>query len=440
MAREVVGDFEADRLAQQLAFANALRDQGLQGNGGQGMHGRVYMVGNQLGNIAKMLGGAYMANQAQQGQQELEQKRDAELQQFLAARPKAYAETPTPELNDQGAPVMAQTPKPFQQQIQENADWQAGGMALHHPLARAMAVHGLQNATELPMKLAEMELRQKEIAQQKEADRFFKEQMQRDLFAQQNSRDQFRADHPTPQFAVVQEVRPDGTIGPRVISKAQVGPTDVISPETAGERSARDKATKAYDEKQQAISKFDDVVTPLIGNLNELFPKGKINPDLDAYVGKYNTKVPDVLLSDPTLTAGKKFESLRSQQLVQNLSDARKFVGQSFGSITEREWDKFQNLMGNMERGNTREGLESTATQINDWLVRHRASLEKLAKEATPPPARPSALPGATGRGNVDLPNPAPSGAARISSDADYDNLPSGSRFIGPDGIERRKP
>jgi len=33
-----------------------------------------------------------------------------------------------------------------------------------------------------------------------------------------------------------------------------------------------------------------------------------------------------------------------------------------------------------------------------------------------------------------------PTGPAKISSDAEYDALPSGTEFVGPDGINRRKP
>jgi len=55
------------RIAARRRLAEQLVQQGLQGNGGQGYHGgRVYMVGNQLGNIAKTIGGAYMQSQAEQ--------------------------------------------------------------------------------------------------------------------------------------------------------------------------------------------------------------------------------------------------------------------------------------------------------------------------------------------------------------------------------------
>jgi len=35
---------------------------------------------------------------------------------------------------------------------------------------------------------------------------------------------------------------------------------------------------------------------------------------------------------------------------------------------------------------------------------------------------------------------PSTGGLARVASDADYNSLPSGTTFIGPDGVTRRKP
>jgi len=280
MAREVVGDFEADRLAQQLAFANALRDQGLQGNGGQGYHGgRVYMVGNQLGNIAKMLGGAYMANQAQQGQQVLGEQRDAELQQFLAARPKAFTQTnlegPT-ETGEALAPV--QTPKPYTQQMQEYGDWAAGGLALHHPLARSLGAHGAQVMGEAPLKLAQMEMQQKEMAQQKELARQQQEAMIRlrgDL-ALQNK--QWGYEHPNVNApgTVMPVVREDGTIEYQQISKIPGGanaPTGLTPPETPDQRKAREGAESSA----RAASEGKEIIAGMKGSLENLDKMGALS-------------------------------------------------------------------------------------------------------------------------------------------------------------------
>ncbi len=66
-------DAEAEALKRQMAFANALRDKGMQGNTGSGYQsGRVYIVGNPLGNIASSIGGAILANRAEEGQRGLE--------------------------------------------------------------------------------------------------------------------------------------------------------------------------------------------------------------------------------------------------------------------------------------------------------------------------------------------------------------------------------
>jgi hypothetical protein len=212
-----------------------------------------------------------------------------------------------------------------------------------------------------------------------------------------------------------------------------MGDTGLVSPETPAQIAERERATKVATERKEAVGKFDQSMAPIIANLNELFPKGKITPELDAYIGKYNVKVPDYAMTDATLTAGKKFESLRSQQLIQNLADAKKAVGQSFGSITEKEWDKFQNLLGNLERGNTTQGLEHTVKQIYAWMDRHRSSLEKMSQQApaAPEKPKPSALPRSTG--GFPQMNPPGSNGSLTRADIlrdEYNNLnPNSSNY-----------
>lgn len=83
-------DADVERVKEQLATAAALRKQGMEGNGGAGYHGgRVFAVGNRLGDIAQMVAGQLLGNQAREQQAGIEQRQAQERQDWLGQMPQA---------------------------------------------------------------------------------------------------------------------------------------------------------------------------------------------------------------------------------------------------------------------------------------------------------------------------------------------------------------
>jgi len=83
-----VFDTEIERVKEQLAQAEALRKVGLQGNAGSGYQGgRVFVVGNPLGNIASGLAGALLGDKARTHQGELEQQQQTARDEWLGQMP-----------------------------------------------------------------------------------------------------------------------------------------------------------------------------------------------------------------------------------------------------------------------------------------------------------------------------------------------------------------
>ena len=81
-------DTEVERVKEQLAQAEALRKMGMEGNTGSGYQGgRVFVVGNPLGNIASGLAGAFLGDRARTRQGELEQQQTTARDEFLAQMP-----------------------------------------------------------------------------------------------------------------------------------------------------------------------------------------------------------------------------------------------------------------------------------------------------------------------------------------------------------------
>ena len=81
-------DTEVERVKEQLAQADALRKMGLEGNTGSGYQGgRVFVVGNPLGNIASGLAGAFLGDRARTRQGELEQQQTTARDEWLGQMP-----------------------------------------------------------------------------------------------------------------------------------------------------------------------------------------------------------------------------------------------------------------------------------------------------------------------------------------------------------------
>jgi hypothetical protein len=89
MSATLIPNADDQRIAEQLALAKSLREQGMSGTGGSGMAGQVYMVGNQYGNLAKMLGGAAADYMGGQNRDQLQATRDQQKQEWLGQMPSA---------------------------------------------------------------------------------------------------------------------------------------------------------------------------------------------------------------------------------------------------------------------------------------------------------------------------------------------------------------
>jgi hypothetical protein len=149
-------DPESERIAEQMAYANALRKKGMEMDTGARMVGPVFTVGNALGPVAQMLGGQYLASKTRDEQTALAGARQAQRDQFLQQMPQATHQTPTPELNDQGAPVMAETPRDAREYARDMENWTT--RAMNVPGMEGIGAYGLQQKILAPEKQADREL------------------------------------------------------------------------------------------------------------------------------------------------------------------------------------------------------------------------------------------------------------------------------------------
>lgn len=280
MTATLIPNPDDQRITEQLALANAMRERGMAGKGGQGMAGNVYMVGNQWGNLAQTLGGAYLGNKATNERQALNDTRNKQYADAMAAMPSAteQREAWTPEQMAAGptqeAPTMQALPKSARQLQQENTQWIAGLPNI--PQFAGVKQFGLQQALTAPEKQAAQEaaLDERKEARLDKANEAFRLQAQReeDNLRRDRERAQDRADNmrlaaslrpaPAPrnqQFLQTDQgifaVGPGGDLTPAQFGDKQLTKT----PAAAGDRvSAAEK--KAVTEAKIGIASIDDAI------------------------------------------------------------------------------------------------------------------------------------------------------------------------------------
>jgi len=104
------------------------------------------------------------------------------------------------------------------------------------------------------------------------------------------------------------------------------------------------------------------------------------------------------------------------------VSEAAQILGR--GTLTVNSMEEARRVVNGWK---TSEATKAGLAQLKrEAATTVKASSEEVAKSARTPKGQPGAT--------------SDQGPVKISSDADYANLPSGAEFIAPDGSHRRKP
>ncbi len=145
---------------------------------------------------------------------------------------------------------------------------------------------------------------------------------------------------------------------------------------------AREKAEEAQRVKQNAVNASLGALAPIETSLaGLLLPPDKtgkraIRPELEAYTGNIDQYMPDFALKQGTVDAGKKLNALKDQITMINLAAAKAAVGQSFGSMQVKEWDKFVNTLSSLDRAQGKEQLAESLQYIDNYVRNHKAELQ----------------------------------------------------------------
>ena len=200
MTAQLIPNLDDQRIAEQLALAKQLREQGMTGTGNSGMAGQVYMVGNQYGNLAKSLGGAFAQYMGNQNRQALDAQRQQQYSDYMKQLPSATTTQHYDPVNNPGTGPLAdgmEVAKPTRQFQQERNDWALNapdipqfGALRQAGMAQALATPERQAAAEEAAANRKVQLQLTAEARAEEAERmrqWREEQAARDAAARQDN-------------------------------------------------------------------------------------------------------------------------------------------------------------------------------------------------------------------------------------------------------------
>jgi len=165
----------------------------------------------------------------------------------------------------------------------------------------------------------------------------------------------------------------------------------------------------------------------LIDSVNELLNA----PGLDKTLG-VEGMFPNWPGSDAANAAAKK-KTLDSQvafTVLQALRDASK-TGGAVGQVSDKEEEMMKNNLAALDNAQSPEEYRAQLKKILDFATQSKQRMADAFKNQYG-----VSLPGFA----ADTAKDSPGGVAQVSNKAQYDALPSGSYFVGPDGKNYRKP
>ena len=199
----------------------------------------------------------------------------------------------------------------------------------------------------------------------------------------------------------------------------------MIDQATYDQAMAANPGGKLANAKQEAatnaITHLDNVESNLLKLLD---PKTKklTGPATSLFGSKMNQYRGSMTLGQDSVDAMTSLDALKDQVMLSNLQEAKARVGQSFGSMQLKEWDKFTNQLRSLNRAMSEESAAANMADILKFIRDKKDVMRVALGEGVSAPKQPTAP-------------PVPKTAVPASKfNARWATLKSGQSLTGPDG------
>ena len=189
------------------------------------------------------------------------------------------------------------------------------------------------------------------------------------------------------------------------INEDQRGMAIAATPGGKNQQKLTDAQMKSRETLEKSLAKID---TDLAAIDKLIDPSGKSSEDLRSYAGPIDIQLP--VLFQGASRGKSALEPLRARETMQNLADAKKTAGQSFGAMSVKEWPRFENMDQFLDPGLNDVTLGQNLNKFRADLLKSReiltSNLSKFdeggaAPTAAAAPAAPAAAQGAPQIGAV---------------------------------------
>ena len=199
----------------------------------------------------------------------------------------------------------------------------------------------------------------------------------------------------------------------------------MIDQATYDQAMAANPGGKLANAKQEAatnaITHLDNVESNLLKLLDS--KTGKLTgPATSLFGSKMNQYRRSMTLGQDSVDAMTSLDALKDQVMLSNLQEAKARVGQSFGSMQLKEWDKFTNQLRSLNRAMSEESAAANMADILKFIRDKKDVMRVALGEGVSAPKQPTAP-------------PVPKTAVPASEfNARWATLKSGQSLTGPDG------
>lgn len=137
------------------------------------------------------------------------------------------------------------------------------------------------------------------------------------------------------------------------------------------------KQAVEMEKKAKSASIATDSINNLLVKVDALIDEqGNPRPGFNDAFGQWDAKYPNFMKFDKTSKAYKTLEALSAQETMSNLAKAKEEVGQSFGSMQVKEWDRFTNLARSLDPDLPQDALRQNLIDLRNEALKRKEELQ----------------------------------------------------------------
>ena len=147
--------------------------------------------------------------------------------------------------------------------------------------------------------------------------------------------------------------------------------------QTAASEKIQAKQEAEAEKKVKSANIANESINNLLVKIDGLIDEqGNPRPGFNDAFGQWDAKYPNFMKLDKTSKAFKTLEAISAQETMSNLAKAKEEVGQSFGSMQVKEWERFTNLARSLDPDLPQDALRQNLIDLRNEALKRKEGLQ----------------------------------------------------------------